>query len=292
MTSPISYRRRFGRIARGVARLGAIVYLSILLGMSFLETRLVFPAPSPESGDWSPAGGDYEEAWIDVPAAPSLPGRRGVEATRLHGWFFGEPDAEHAVLYCHGNGNDISDLPELARLLRDRLDAAVLVWDYRGYGKSEGTPNEAGVIADGLAAQRWLAERTGRKPSDIVVIGRSLGGGVATAIAAEQGAALLVLQSTFTSLPEAAGTHYPWLPVRWVMKNRFDSLARIKRYEGPVLVSHGTNDEVVPFEQGMRLYDAACGRKRFVELPNGMHRHSQPMAYYDDILAMLADSHN
>lgn len=286
MTHAATYRHRLGMIALGAVRLGAIAYLSILLLMSFLETRLVYPAPSPESGDWSPAGGDYEEAWIDVPAVP------GAKAARVYGWFFGKPDAKHVVLYCHGNGNDVSDLPELARLLRDRLDAAVLVWDYRGYGKSEGTPNEAGVIADGLAAQRWLAERTGRKPADIVVIGRSLGGGVATAIAAEQGAALLVLQSTFTSLPDAAGTHYPWLPVRWLMQNRFDSLARIKRYEGPVLVSHGTKDEVVPFEQGMRLYDSAPGRKRFVELPNGMHRHSQPMAYYDDILAMLADRHN
>lgn len=285
MTHATTYRHRLGMIALGAVRLGAIAYLSILLLMSFLETRLVYPAPSPASGDWSPAGGDYDEAWIDVPAVP------GAKAARVYGWFFDKPDAKRVVLYCHGNGNDLSDLPDLARLLRDRLDAAVLVWDYRGYGKSEGTPNEAGVIADGLAAQRWLAERTGRKPADIVVIGRSLGGGVATAIAAEQGAALLVLQSTFTSLPEAAGTHYPWLPVRWLMQNRFDSLARIKRYEGPVLVSHGTKDEVVPFEQGRRLYDAAPGRKRFVELPNGMHRHSQPMAYYDDIIDMLADRH-
>ncbi len=284
--SALSYRRRLGIIALGAARLGAIVYLSILLLMSFLETRLVFPAPSAASGNWTPAGGDYEEAWIDVPAAP------GAKAARIYGWFFDAPNAKHAVLYCHGNGNDISDLPELARLLRDRLDAAVLVFDYRGYGKSEGTPNEAGVIADGLAAQRWLAERTGRTPVDIVVIGRSIGGGVATAIAAEQGAALLVLQSTFTSLPDAAARHYPWLPVRWLMKNRFDSLARMACYQGPVLISHGTRDEVVPFEQARQLYDAAAGRKRFVELPEGMHRDAQPLAYYDDILAILTGNHN
>ena len=286
VTHATTYRRRLGMIALGAARVGVIAYLSILLLMSFLETRLVFPAPSPESGDWSPAGGDYEEAWIDVPAIP------GAKAARVYGWFFDKPDAEHVVLYCHGNGNDLSDLPELARLLRDRLNAAVLVWDYRGYGESEGTPNEAGVIADGLASQRWLAERTGRTPADIVVIGRSIGGGVATAIAAEQGAALLVLQSTFTSLPDAAATHYPWLPVHWVMQNRFNSLERIQRYKGPVLVSHGTKDEVVPFEQGQWLYDAAPGRKRFVEIPEGLHRHAQPLAYYDDILAMLAEGHN
>lgn len=270
-------------VALGAARFGAIAYLSILLYMSFMETRLVFPAPSQESGDWSPAGGDYEEAWIDVPATA------GAKATRLYGWFFDKPDAPHAVLYCHGNGDDISNLPQLARLMRDRLDAAVLLWDYRGYGKSEGTPSEAGVIADGLAAQRWLAQRTARTPAETVVIGRSIGGGVATAIAAEQGAALLALQSTFTTLPDAAATHYPWLPVRWLMQNRFDSLTRIARYHGPVLVSHGTSDEVVPYEHGKRLYDAAPGRKRFVELPGGTHRQPQPLSYYPTLRAFLID---
>ena len=84
--------------------------------MSFLETRLVFPAPSAASGNWTPAGGDYEEAWIDVPAAP------GAKAARIYGWFFDAPNAKHAVLYCHGNGNDISDLPELARETRTAMD--------------------------------------------------------------------------------------------------------------------------------------------------------------------------
>jgi fermentation-respiration switch protein FrsA (DUF1100 family) len=286
VTHATTYRHRLGMIALGAVRLGAIAYLSILLLMSFLETRLVYPAPSPASGDWSPPGGDYEEAWIDVPAVP------GAKAARVYGWFFDKPDAKHVVLYCHGNGNDVSDLPELARLLRDRLDATVLVWDYRGYGKSEGTPNEAGVVADGLAAQRWLADRTGRKPADIAVIGRSLGGCVATAIAAEQGAAILVLQSTCTSLTDVAANRYPWLPVRWVMQNRFDSLKRIKRYEGPVLVSHGTTDEVIPFDQGRALFDAAPGRKRFVEIPAGTHNQPQPPTYYDVLVEMLADSHN
>jgi fermentation-respiration switch protein FrsA (DUF1100 family) len=286
VTHAATYRHRLGMIALGAVRLGAIAYLSILLLMSFLETRLVYPAPSPASGDWSPAGGDYEEAWIDVPAVP------GAKAARVYGWFFDKPEAKHAVLYCHGNGVDVSRLPELARLLRDQLDAAVLVWDYRGYGKSKGTPNEAGVIADGLAAQRWLADHAGRKPADIVVIGRSLGGCVATAIAAEQGAEMLVLQSTCTSLTDVAANRYPYLPVRWVMQNRFDSLMRIRRYEGPVLVSHGTKDEVIPFDQGRRLFNTAPGRKRFVEIPGGIHNQMQPPTYYDVLVEMLAGAHN
>ena len=147
----------------------------------------------------------------------------------MHGWFLDHPEPLDAVLYCHGNGEDISFNLDLARLLRDELDAAVLLFDYRGYGKSEGKPHEAGVVADGLAAQRWLAERTGRSPRRTVLIGRSLGGGVATAVAAQQGAQALVLQSTFTRMTDAAASHYPWLPVHWLMRNRYDSLARLAR---------------------------------------------------------------
>lgn len=282
MTAPTP-GRRVGVMTLRIARAAAIAYLTVLLGMSFLETWLVYPAPSASWGEWSPEGDDYEDVWIDVPAVP------GAKAARLHGWFFDKPDATRAVLYCHGNGEDVSGQPELARLLRDRLNAAVLVWDYRGYGKSGGTPNEAGIVADGLAAQRWLAERTDRSTGETLVIGRSLGGGVATAIAVEQGAEALALQSTFTSLPDAAATHYPWLPVRWVMRNRFDSLGRIARYNGPVIVSHGTADEIVPFEQGVRLYDAAPGRKRFVELPDRTHNQAQPSSYYEGLLDFLAD---
>ncbi|CAN0344936.1 unnamed protein product, partial [Ectocarpus sp. 4 AP-2014] len=178
----------------------------------------------------------------------------------------------------------------LSRLLRDRLNAAVLVFDYRGYGKSEGVPTEAGVVADSLAAQRWLAERTGRSTEEILVIGRSLGGGAATAIAAEQGAAALILQSTFTRLPDAAASHYPWLPVRWVMQNRYDSLARVAAYTGPVFVSHGTEDRVVPFEQGQRLYKAATGPKRFLSFEGLGHNTPQPPSYYDDLKRFLAEN--
>jgi len=143
------------------------------------------------------------------------------------------------------------------------------------------------VIADGLAAQRWLAERTRRQPADVVLVGRSLGGAVATALAAEQGAAALVLQSTFTRLTDAAASHYPWLPVHWLMRNRYDSLGRLTDYAGPVLISHARADEIVPFEQGKRLFDAARGRKEFVELPVSSHQEPQPEAYYGALRRFL-----
>lgn len=275
----LAWRRAGLRVARGVL----LVYLVVLLSMTFFERRLVYPAPQLAWGNWSPSGGDFENVWIDVPPLGTATG-----PSRVHGWLFDRKDAQFAILYCHGNGEDVSNQTLLARRLRDELDAVVLAFDYRGYGKSEGVPFEAGVVADGLAAGRWLAERVGCRPDELVVVGRSLGGGVATAIAAEQGAAALVLQSTFTRLIDAAAHHYPWAPVRLLMRNRFDSLARLNRYSGPVFVSHGTGDNVVPFEQGRRLYESAAGRKEFVQLNGLGHNEPQPTWYYGQLKAFLA----
>ena len=277
--------KRVGAAIWAVSRAVAVTYLLVLLGMTFLERWLVYPAPPVEWGDWSPPGEDYEDVWIEVPSASS-----GGDSSRVHGWLFEKPSAPNAVLYCHGNGEDVSDQPDLARLLRDRLDASVLVFDWRGYGKSEGRPHEAGVIADGLAAQRWLADRVGKSPDQLLLVGRSLGGGVATALASREGASALVLQSTFTSLPDAAAKHYPFLPVRWAMQNRFDSLRALSDYGGPVFISHGTHDTVVPFGHGERLHEAAVGPKAFFPLEGYGHNRPQPESYYDALRDFLADN--
>jgi len=254
-----------------------VTYLLVVLAMTFLETWLVYPVPRVESGDWQAAGLAREDAWFT-----------SADGTRLHGWFVPNAAAKRAVLYCHGNGEDVARNAGLAAHLRDALDAAVLVFDYRGYGKSDGRPNEPGCIADGLAAQRWLAERLGIAPGDVVLMGRSLGGGVAVAGAAEQGARALVLESTFSRLTDVAAYHYPWMPVRLVMRNRYDSLSRIKRYPGPVIQSHGSLDTLIPIELGRQLFDAApSSEKQFVELTGRGHNAPQPEGYYGQLRAFL-----
>ncbi|MEN0109799.1 MAG: alpha/beta hydrolase [Planctomycetota bacterium] len=272
--------RRAARTARWLLA----AYLIVVLGMTMIERWLVYPAPPRPSADTA-APEDAETVWIDVP-----PARGGGEPTRVHGWLFPAPGGEpcrRAVLFCHGNGEDVTNLPPIARTLRDTLDAAVLVFDYRGYGMSDGKPHEAGVVADTRAAQRFLAERCGVDTDRVVLFGRSLGGAAAIAAAADDGAAALVAQCTFTRLTDAAASHYPWLPVHWVMRNRFDSVARITAYTGPVWVCHGTADEVVPFEQGRRLYEAATGPKRFVELPGVRHDAGRPTSYYRELRRFL-----
>jgi fermentation-respiration switch protein FrsA (DUF1100 family) len=243
-----------------------------------LERSLVFqPAPYP-AGDWSPTIIDPEDAWFE-----------SADETKLHGWFVAHPHPQGVALLCHGNAGNVSWLGVTLAILRDRHRLSVLAFDYRGYGRSEGRPTEPAVLEDARAARQWLAERTGVGESDVILMGISLGGGVAVDLA-QDGARGLVLASTFSSLPDVAQHHVWWLPVRPLMTSRMNSLEKIRRYEGPVLISHGDADEVVPFEQGERLYDAAPGPKRFVRIPNGRHNDPQPESYrraLDEFLAAL-----
>jgi fermentation-respiration switch protein FrsA (DUF1100 family) len=254
-----------------------LAYLIVVLGMMFLETWLVYPAPPLEAGDWSPTWLRHENVSFE-----------SCDGTQLHGWFVPHASPKRAILYCHGNGEHVAHNAELAAQLRDSLQASVFLFDYRGYGRSEGRPHEAGCIADGRAAQRWLAERMGRQPADLVIMGRSLGSAVAVALASEAGAQALVVENTFPSMPAVAAIHYPWLPVRWAMKNRYDSLSRIKMFSGPLFQSHGTHDELVPSKLARTLFDgASTSLKHWAEFPELGHNSSWPDTYYDDLAAFL-----
>lgn len=245
--------------------------------MNLLERQLVYPIPPLERGNWRPARFTYEDVWF-----------RSEDSTQLHGWFLPRDNADRVILYCHPSEEQVADNGRLAAALGRRLNAEVFVFDYRGYGKSAGKPYEAGVIADGRSAQRWLAERTGVAVDDIVIIGRSIGGGVATALAGEMGARALVLQNTFTRLTEAAAVKFPWFPVAWFMQNRFPSIRRITNYRGPLFVAHGTKDTVVPVRMGRRLVRAAPGpRKVFFPIPGGFHDDPMPPDFYEDLLEFL-----
>ena len=150
------------------------------------------------------------------------------------------------------------------------MGAAVLVFDYRGYGKSEGKPDEPGVLADARAARTWLAEKAGVAENRIVLMGESLGGAVAVDLAAD-GARALILENTFSSMPDVAAYHYPWLPVRLLMRTQFNSVAKIRSYHGPLYQSHGDRDSIVPLQLARRLFDAANEPKRFLLVEGADH---------------------
>ncbi len=164
-----------------------------------------------------------------------------------------------------------------------------MMFDYRGYGRSEGKPDEPGVLADARAARAWLAERSGVPPERVVLMGESLGGAVAVDLATD-GARALVLENTFNSMPDVAAYHVPWAPVRLLMKTRFDSAAKISFYRGPLFQSHGDCDTIVPLKFAQRLFDAANEPKQFVLIDGGDHNDVHSAAYYDKLRTFLENA--
>jgi len=194
-----------------------------------------------------------------------------TDGVRLHGWYAEAKSPRAVVLYAHGNAGDVSSRANVLRLYRDDLNASILVFDYRGYGRSEGTPSEAGILMDARAARAWLAHRAGVREADIVIVGNSLGGGVAVDLAANDGARGLILENTFTSLPDVAKSHFIYLPINMLMKTRLDSLGKISGYHGPLLQTHGDYDQIVPFALGQTLHAAANEPKEFIAVRGGGH---------------------
>jgi uncharacterized protein len=194
------------------------------------------------------------------------------DGLRLGAWFFAGagPPPRLTVLVFHGNaGNRVHRLP-LADALR-KHGVQVLLTDYRGYAGNPGSPTEEGLAIDARAALSYLQRRADVDRSRIVYFGESLGTGVAVRLATEQAPAGLILRSPFTSMADVGGYHYPLLPVRWLLRDRFPSLDRAAHIRCPLLVIAGDRDSVVPIEHTRRLYAAFRGAKTLVEIPGADH---------------------
>lgn len=190
------------------------------------------------------------------------------------------------VLYFHGNGAALADRAErFRRLVSDGTGLVAL--SYRGYGGSSGRPSEAGLIQDAEAAYRFATERygTGR----LVPWGESLGTGVAVALAARHPVGGVVLESPFTSAVDIAASAYPFVPVRWLMKDQFRSDERIGKVTAPILIVHGDRDTVVPFNLGERLFALANEPKRFVRLAGRGHNEIENADIMAAVRAFLAE---
>jgi len=267
---------RWLAVAWRIVRIPLIAYLLVMVVLMFFEESIIFhPLKYPE-GVWKVGGFEVEDAYFQA-----------ADGTKLHGWYAPRENPRAVVLYCHGNAGNVTNRTEILRRLSQRTGVSVLIFDYRGYGRSEGKPSEAGVLADARAARAWLAQREGipkdEEAEKIVMMGRSLGGAVAVDLAAADGARALVLESTFTSIPDM-GTHiYPWLPVRMFVRTRLDSLSKIGSYEGPLLQSHGDGDSIVPFQLGEKLFQAANEPKEFIPFKGLDHNDYQPIEYYDKL---------
>ena len=201
---------------------------------------------------------------------------RAGDGIELHGWFFpaltNSAASSPVFLVSHGNGGNVSHRLGQAQALL-RLGAAVFLYDYRGYGRSQGRPSEAGTYLDAQAAYAWLRQR-GFAATNIVSYGESLGGGVAADLALRESVGGLVLQSTFTSMADIGSELFPWLPVRWLGTIKYDTLAKLPRVTAPVLVLHSRGDTLIPFRHAERNFAAAREPKRFAELQGD---HNDPV---------------
>lgn len=191
-----------------------------------------------------------------------------TDGITLHGWFMPQPRARFTLLHLHGNAGNISNRIEQYRRWH-AMGLAVFAFDYRGYGKSNGVPDEAGLYEDARAAWSLLTETLHIPPQRIIIVGRSLGGSVAAQLASEVTPAGLVLEVPFTSIPDMSADYYPWLPLRWFVKSRFDTEQALGKVNAPLLLISAGEDEIVPGWMDERLFKAIAGEKLRGKLPGG-----------------------
>ena len=259
--------------------IAAVAYL-LLVGFVYLtQSRLLYlPNVPGRQLDATPEniGLDYEEVRLET--------GDGVE---IHGWFV-PGESARTVLYFHGNAGNISHRLHTIRQFHD-LGVSMFIIDYRGYGESAGKPTEEGLYRDAEAAWRYLTEKRGTPAEDIVVFGRSLGASVAAWLAAEHRPGALVVDSSFTSVPDVGQEVYPWLPVRLLSRFQHSTRAHVARVTAPILVIHSRDDEIIPFHHGEAVFDAANDPRSFLELRGGHNdaHFTSERAYIDGLRRFL-----
>lgn len=275
-------KTRARRVGRGFLFAGYL-YVGVFLALLTLEDRMLYPAAT------------VARPWIDPPEYLGVQELRLPSATgdTIHAWFSAPPgwQPQHgAVHYSHGNGSNLSRISGRAYRWRKPLGCAVLLYDYPGYGKSTGRPSEAGCYAAGEAALAWLVEEKKVPVGEVILVGESLGGAIATELATRHPARLLVLQGAFTSFPDMAQRRFPMFPGRYVVHNRMDNEAKIGHARCPVFITHGTADSVVPFRQGERLYAAAREPKRFWRVEGGHHGPPRAPEFFAAVKAFMQEA--
>jgi fermentation-respiration switch protein FrsA (DUF1100 family) len=241
------------------------------------ELLLFFPSKHP-AGDWTPTGLRFEDVSFSA-----------RDKTRLHGWYCPCDNPRATILIAHGNAGHVASRAPWLKYLQSRARVETFMFDYRGYGRSEGIPTVDGTLQDARAARAKLRELAGVKDSEMLLMGESLGGAIVVQLAAESAPRGLILQSTFSSLKDVADVHFPKLS--WLVPPaKLDSVAQLARYRGPLLQSHGTADRTIPFSSGEKLFRSANEPKIFVRMSGAGHnnwRTDQYLARLDQFISHL-----
>jgi uncharacterized protein len=246
----------------------AVFYLLVCVVMYVAQPRMIyFPSPT----------------MTVTPQDASLPFEDVTltcdDGVRIHAWFIPADSARATVIFCHGNGGNISHRLESIDQFH-RLGLSVLIFDYHGYGESEGKPGERETYEDADAAWNYLTETRGISPDSIIIFGRSLGGGVAVWLAAHHQPKALVVESSFTSIVDVAVHYYPFLPVRLLARVEYNSQKLIGQIKAPVLIIHSPDDDIIPFKLGKKLFESANEPKQFLRIHG---RHNAGYLESDDV---------
>ena len=227
-----------------------------------LDQLFVYHPDAWEDRDWARISGlPLEDVWFPA-----------TDGTRLFGWYVESSGSPAVLLWCHGNaGNIINRLDNLRELYH--LGLSVFLFDYRGYGRSQGRPSEEGLYQDALGAYAHVTGTRRIRPERIVLFGRSLGAAVAGEVASKRPVAGLILESSFLSVEALARFHYFGLPVHWLIGARFNLADKLKHVSVPILVIHGDQDEIVPIHLGRQVFEAAKDPKAFYVVPGADHNN-------------------
>ncbi len=263
MTKQSKRERRPMNSLTNILLMAVFAYFLFLIFLYFYQDRLLFLPNLPSRAvERSPSAVGLSYEPVDLLTSDNI---------HLDGWFIPAPKNRGVILFCHGNAGNISHRFD-SLLLFHRLGFSTLIFDYRGYGRSQGRPSEAGTYRDAEAAWRYLTRERSIAPKRIILFGRSLGAAVAAHQATVHTPGALIVESCFTSVPDMAAELYPFLPARWLSRLSYNAQEQLQRVSCPVLVVHSRDDDIIPFRHGRALYTAANEPKHFLEL-HGDHNN-------------------
>ena len=262
-------------VAWSALRIGLAAYVGLCIVLFLRQSAMIYyPSRSMEDSP-KRIGLAYEDVRLST-----------TDGETLGAWYVPATNPRGTILMCHGNGGNISHRVDAVKFFHD-LGLDVLIFDYRGYGSSTGRPSEAGTYRDALAAWHYLAAERGVPAARLVVFGRSLGGAVAAWLAKQERPAGLVLEASFTSVPDLAAKLYPYLPVRLLCRFRYNTREYVRGARCPVLVAHSPDDDLIPFRHGRALFRAAPEPRIFVEISGG---HNDGEVTFSDAYRLRLDA--
>ena len=265
---------------------GGILALLLLYAVFLVacEDKIIYHPHKYPQGIWNPSSFNVKVEDVFFLAK---------DGTKLHGWYIPSANAQATLLWFHGNAGNLTHRLENIQQLQP-LALNIFIFDYRGYGKSEGKPSEAGIYQDSQAAYDFLIQEKNVVPLEsLFLFGRSLGGICAVEVASSNPAAGLILESVFTSARDMAGQVFPLLPIGWALRSKFSAIEKVPHLQLPKLFLHGTKDEIVPYKLGRKLYSAAANPKEFYDIEGAGHNDTYAVGgreYFSALNRFITDT--